>query len=152
MDAPGITITGRSMIPFSVEAAISATLLQLDDGADENDVVRMTSASGSNSFIASGRVASGSTVSTASLGTMTPGTEFRWGLSYNRLTGGAIFNFNGGTSIALADGVCPIGSAVTTVRFGSRLTTAQLNGFMRYVNGRPFTVSAADLAALTAAA
>ena len=151
---PGITIVGRSMIPFQPASGLTAVILQISSSASDTNAVRIETTAGGLSLIGSARsAASGVTVNTGSLGNFTPGTEFAWGVSMNRLTGAAIFNVAGGTSLALGENAGPLSAIATHLRYGGRIAAGSgLNGFTRLSTGRPFIVSATDLAALVAAA
>ncbi|WP_424813576.1 hypothetical protein [Roseococcus sp. YIM B11640] len=147
LDTSGLTITGRCLMPNSAPTGADQQILQIDGGSDAS-AFGLRNPAGATSLLGS-RANSGGQ-NTASLGTLVPGTEFKWGITINRLTGEARFCINGGSVLSVTGG--PV-SGLTTLRFGGRVSAHTLNGYLSNANGRPYFVNDnTGFAALVAAA
>lgn len=138
---------GVSMLPQSAPASADQMLWQTDDATDNNRY-RIRNLAGGNTIVA-GRVTGGSSADMTSLGSMTPGTPFAWGIAWDRTTGEAIAAIGGGPVRYVSGGP----TSVTTARWGSNAAgTANLfgeQGFSTVIPGRPsMTEFQARIAAL----
>jgi hypothetical protein len=139
------TVLWSGMLPQSSPAGLDQTLLTLSDGTDSNRI-RLRNTSGGNSIVG-GRVTGGSAADAATVGTMTPGTPFRAGLTHNG-AGRAAFSVNGGA----AQAVTGAPTAFTNLHLGNNVSgTAPMFGQTAYLRVIPDAVPDETLAALVAA-
>jgi hypothetical protein len=139
------TVLWSGMLPQAPPTGLDQTLLTLSDGTDSNRI-RLRNTSGGNSIVG-GRVTGGSAADAATVGTMTPGTPFRAGLTHNG-AGRAAFNFNGGAT----QFVTGAPTAFTNLHLGNNVSgTAPMFGQTAYLRVIPDAVPDETLAALVAA-
>jgi hypothetical protein len=139
------TVLWSGMLLQAAPAGLDQTLLTLSDGTDSNRI-RLRNTSGGGSIVG-GRVTGGSAADAATVGTMTPGTPFRAGLTHNG-AGRAAFSVNG----AAAQFVTGAPTTFTSLRLGNNVSgTAPMFGETAYLRVIPNAVPDETLAALVAA-
>lgn len=139
------TILGSCMIPQNAPAGADQMIFEINDNT-ANNRIRVRNVAGGATIVA-GVVAGGTPTDATSLGSMTAGTLFRFGLTFDGSTITA--NLNGGTnqSITAAN---PAGLA--TGRLGNNAAgTAGLFGEIGYLDALPYVIPAAGLPAAVSA-
>jgi hypothetical protein len=137
------SVLASYVLPFNASGA-DQTLLDINDGT-ANNRIRLRNADGGATIVA-GRVIGGVSSDAATLGSMTPGTLFRVGLTFDGTTITA--NFNGTANQTVAGQ--PAG--LTTLRLGNHAAgTAPMFGELGYFEPRASVIAAADLPAAVAA-
>jgi hypothetical protein len=136
------TILASYMLPRSLSFA--AVLFEAHDGTVNNRIHIRQDAGGTG--IICRYTIGGANVDLTSLGSMTPGTVFRLGLTFDGTTITA--NLNGGTNRSAT--AFPPG--LTTLRIGNNAAnTAPLYGEIGYFDVLPYVIPAGDLPAAVAA-
>jgi hypothetical protein len=139
------TLLWSGMLPQAASAAADQTLLQLDDGTDNNRFRLRNLAGGAS--ITAGRVTGGAAGEATALGSMTAGTLFRVGATFS--AGRLAACLNGGAVHAVSGG--PTGG-LTTLRLGRNAAgTAPMFGETAALSVLRFAVPDAALPGLTAA-
>jgi hypothetical protein len=134
------TLLGSVLMPFAAPAGADHTILDLNDGT-LNNRIRLRNVAGGLTLVA-GRVIGGASTDATSIGSMTAGTLFRFGLTFDGTTITA--NFNGGTNQTVAGQ--PAG--LTSVRAGNNSAgTAPMFGEMGYLDALPYAIPGANLPA-----
>jgi hypothetical protein len=127
-------------------SSFTYALLQIDDGTDTNRI-RMRSLGG-GVLVDGGTVNAGVATNTSSLGTLTAGTRYAVGLSYDGATS-VTFNLNGGATQTVSG--APAG--LTTLRIGDNAAaTGPLFGYVIKLQIIPRALSATELQNATVAA
>ncbi|WP_203075660.1 phage head spike fiber domain-containing protein [Falsiroseomonas ponticola] len=140
------TVVGTVLLPQAAPAAAPLGLLTIDDGTANNRYLCRCRVSTAQMAIL--RTTAGVAGTETTIGTMTPGTPFRWGISIDA-TGRMAGSFNGATAVAITGGPT---SGLTTLRLGNNLAgTEALFGEMGSVSLIPAALSDTALAALVAA-
>jgi hypothetical protein len=138
------TVLGSFVLPFNADASATQTLFEIHDGTANNRIM-IRNMTGGATFTAT-RVTGGSPSSTASLGSMTAGTLFRVGLTFDGTNIAA--NFNGGSNLTLTGQ--PAG--LTTLRVGnSSAGTAPMFGECGIFDVLPYAIPGAGLPAAVSA-
>lgn len=134
------TVLGSFMIPQSAPASADQMLFEINDGS-VNNRIRLRNVAGGNTLVA-GRVTAGTPVDATTIGSMTPGTLFRVGLTFDGSN--IVANFNGGTNQTVA-GIPP---GLTTFRVGNSVAgTTALFGEVGTLTALPTVIPAGDLPA-----
>jgi hypothetical protein len=138
------TVLMSCMIPQSAPTGIDQVLLDINDGS-ANNRIRLRNVAAGNTIVAGRTIATVNTDATT-LGSMTPGTLFRVGLTFDGTE--IVANFNGGTNQTVAG----VPTGLTTLRIGNNSAgTGALFGEAGYVDVLPYVIPAANLpAAVTA--
>lgn len=138
------TVLMSCMIPQSAPTGIDQVLLDINDGSADNRI-RLRNVAAGNTIVAGRTIATVNTDATT-LGSMTPGTLFRVGLTFDGTE--IVANFNGGTNQTVAG----VPTGLTTLRIGNNSAgTGGLFGEVGYVDVLPYVIPAANLpAAVTA--
>jgi hypothetical protein len=137
------TTLGSFLLPFNAVGADQA-IFDINNGT-LNNRIRLRNVAGGNTIVM-GRTIGGVNIDAASLGSMTPGTLFRVGITFDGTN--IVANLNGGTNQTVAG--YPTG--LTTLRIGNNSAgTAPMFGEVGYSDALPYVIPAANLpAAVTA--
>jgi hypothetical protein len=134
------TLLWSGMIPQAAPAGVAQTILQFDDGTANNRYLLRNVAGGS--AIAVNRVTAGAAAGDISLGTMTPGTPFRAGITINA-AGRIAGCLNGGAVVAITGGPT---SGLTALRLGNDTAgTTAMFGETASLRVLPFALTDASL-------
>jgi hypothetical protein len=134
------TLLWSGMIPQAAPAGVAQTILQFDDGTANNRYLLRNVAGGS--AIAVNRVTAGAAAGDISLGTMTPGTPFRAGITINA-AGRIAGCLNGGAAVAITGGPT---SGLTALRLGNDTAgTTAMFGETASLRVLPFALTDASL-------
>lgn len=138
------TVLASFMLPQSAPSGADQMLFEINDGT-ANNCIRLRNVAGGNTLLA-GRVIGGANVDATTIGSMTPGTLFRVGLTFDGTT--LVANFNGGTNQTVA-GLPP---GLVTLRTGNNAAgTAPTFGETGYFDALPYVIPPANLSAAVAA-
>jgi len=144
-DNGACTVLWRGVIPQEAPATLNQTIFQIDDNSSSNRFLVYNSGPGAG--ITSGRLIGGA-ASLVSVGTMTPGTEFRVGASIDG-AGRIAASLDGSAAVVRTGG--PTGG-LTTFRLGNvSAANAALFGETHTLTVLPRVLSDADLQAAVAA-
>ncbi len=137
------TVLLSVVLPFTA-VGTDQVLIDINDGSTNNRI-RARNVAGGNTIVV-GRTISGINTDATTIGSMTPGTLFRMGLTFDGST--LVANFNGGANQL----VTGLPSGLTTLRIGNNsLGTAPMFGEVGYVDTLPYSIPPAGLpAAVTA--
>ncbi|HEV7455183.1 MAG TPA: hypothetical protein VGN96_00285, partial [Roseococcus sp.] len=139
------TVLGSCMIPQSAPAGGSQAIVDINDGTQANRFSFRNNAGG-NDIVASLNIG-GTPLVLPTLGTMTPGTLLRFGLTWDGTT--VVANLDGGANQSAASATPP---GLTTLRAGNNANgTAPMFGEIAYLDALPYVVPAANLPAAVAA-
>lgn len=137
------TVLGSFVLPFSAVGA-DQTLFDINDGSTNNRI-RLRNVAGGATLVA-GQVIGGTPADATTIGSMTPGTLFRVGLTFDGSTITA--NFNGGSNQTVAGQP----SGLTTLRVGNNSAgTAPMFGECGYFDALPYVIPGANLPAAVSA-
>jgi hypothetical protein len=126
------TMLAKVLIPQNAPAGADQMIFQMDDGT-ANNRIRLRNVAGGATIVA-GRVVSGTPTDATSLGSMTAGTAFKVGLSWDgtNIRG----NFNGGTTQSITGSA----AALTNFRIGGAVSGSGLFGSIQYLDMLPYAV------------
>jgi hypothetical protein len=132
------SVLGTVVIPQNAPTGLDQTLFEINDGTAANRIRLRNVAAGAT--IVAGRVISSASTDATSLGSMTAGTAFKFGLTFDGTT--ITGNFNGGTNQTVAGQ--PTG--LTTFRVGNSADgLTPLFGRFTYLDVLPYAISGAAL-------
>lgn len=140
-----MTVLWSGTLPQDAPADVDQMLFQIDDGTNNNSIRIRNRAGGAT--VAGGTVITGVSADTANLGSMTAGTPFRCGATYDGAAGRFASCVAGGSVQTLT--VVPVG--LTTLRLGNiPAYTAAMHGETGVLITIPGALADADLAAYVA--
>jgi hypothetical protein len=138
------TVLGSFMLPQNASAGADQVLFDINDGS-VNNRIRLRNVAGGATLVA-GRVIGGASTDATTIGSMTAGTLFRVGLTFDGTTIAA--NFNGGSNQTVAGQP----GGLTTLRVGNNSAgTAPMFGECGYFDVLPYVIPGANLPAAVSA-
>jgi hypothetical protein len=138
------TLLGTVVIPQNAPTGIDQTIIEMHDGS-ANNRVRLRNAAGGATIVA-GRTVAGSATDATSLGSMTAGTAFKFGITWDGVN--VVANLNGGTNQTVAG----VPGGLTTLRIGADVNGDNaLFGRVGYLDALPYVIPAANLPAAVSA-
>jgi hypothetical protein len=137
------SVLGSFLLPFSA-VDVDQGLFDISDGTGNNRIWCRNVAGGNTIVV--GRTIGGVNVDATSIGSMTPGTLFRVGFTFDGSN--VVANFNGGTNQTVAG----VPTGLTTLRIGNNAAgTAPMFGEVGYVDTQATVISGANLPAAVSA-
>lgn len=137
------TVLGSFMLSSNADGA-DQVLIDINDGT-ANNRIRLRNVAGGATIVA-GRTIGGVNADATTLGSMTAGTLFRVGLTFDGTT--LVANFNGGSN----ESVVGLPPGLTVRRVGNNAAgTAPMFGEVGYLQELPYVIPAFDLPAAVAA-